>query len=79
MLHLGLVVFGTPHGLNSIKVSLLTIYPSCIVYVHHLVLQKVLHVLVLLVLGQSVPICFDAKLACIFINHITPELILLFL
>ena len=45
----------------------------------HLVFQVPLHFLILLVFDHLVALVFDAMTACIFVDHLAPEAILLFL
>ena len=80
-LHLHLTSMGEIllHGIDTIETFLVKIELLIIFNVYHLVLQELLHVLILPQYGQFLTISFDTILPCIFVDHIGPELILLFL
>ena len=79
VLHLTAILQITFHSIYAIKAFLVKIDLLIIFNVHHLVLQELLHVLILPQDGQLFAISFDTILSCIFIDHVGPELVLLFL
>ena len=72
-------LFGGSAHIAALILLLLQIDLSLALAVLHLILQVVLDLLVLTELDQSVVVSFDLMLFCIFVNHLAPEPILLFI